>query len=1384
MPAQSGFVNTVLSSVGQVAGDAPYMLAGAVGGAGAGAAVPGAGETGLSELAGGGFGAGALPQAMREVLLDAHQYHPGMTAKDVAIIAGKSTLATLKEGTTSALSMLAGHAAGKLALKAGASQLLSGGVNVTAQAAAGATAHAAMEGKIPDAKDFGAAAVLGLGLHLTVSLAVGSHGSVVETPADQSAGHIDHTGNLVLSPEGERYTKNVQDAYAQTGAMPNEVAAAAEKDPVLKDELISQDHNGNPNLAKHYMLSANSPEPYQPRSKADLLTSTAAVPVAGAPLVTSIAARDVIPHLEGGVGPKGEPLISPKGAVGKYQIEPGTARQYMGKNFDVSTLMDPQVNEQVFHVIMNDLERRFPGDPEAQLVAYNAGPGRVGDYVKSGPGTRLVAVADKRMTGGYRFDSEQTDRSERGLPLETQKYLAMARSKGLTGTAAVKLPDEPELPDVEATMKSIAEEQQQRIAEARSKAPTTEELLNDVEKEPAEEGGKAASASAASTWEKATPEELDEELLSNVGEQPHPGGLSLDNIKERWFSELTPARNLDTRLMKAGLYDRDTEFGFEDAGRNTYAANSRASHIWNHGVLDAATLTKTDDASAMGAFKQVKASGGTADGFLSYLISKRAIQKENQGMETGFNTLAAKEKVSRPEEQAKYEAANDIWNKMTNGFLDYMRDKGFYNDDQVQAMKQSNSSAYVSFRQIVGDPGGRLAQPKGRFSVTDPLRRMVGSDGQVRDPIMATLDNIRLGIQMADRNAARLHFVDKALADPEIATALGVRGVAKFDVNEDQIDEALRAYGASEGELPALRTAYGPMVEERIAAGLADNTFTVRRGGRLEVYQIDDPAYARMLKFADTPQEVNAITSMLTGFARLARTGIMSMPDFALRMTGWHQINQFIMDPHSPPPFITWARGAVEAFGGGKLYQDALAKGAIVDNFADLEKDTVARDIERIYEPTSLGQRLWNTTSSLVHAAEWFSQRLSAANRIGLYEHYQSQGVDPVKAAMLSRKAGIDYAERGTSQTLNQFSRWAPFLRPKFLGMKQGFEALGDHPALTLSKAALVVGAPTLIFRALNWMYDQTLPEDQRDLKGINAVGRDIRYSHYVTPPVMGTRIFIRHPANFGLPFGGFLERTLDAMQNHDPHAFDGFMQQILTEYVPPLSAAPAMVTPGLEVLSNHDFNTGRPLVSDTMMKMNGPSQFTDNTTAPAKKLSQAINPGWSALTGQQASPIALQHLIQGWGGPTAMAAMQALNAPFKQSGPPSELADMPFFKSFMIRNPRFNAQQIDDFYSDYDHFGRAHADLTAAVGRLASGQSTQEDVTQAMANPAVGAAQSGAEIAKALSNMRTVAKAIEADPTMSAVEKSQHLDTIYSEAIQFAKLGSSTMRSLAEAKK
>lgn len=106
---------------------------------------------------------------------------------------------------------------------------------------------------------------------------------------------------------------------------------------------------------------------------------------------TNGALLNMVRRLEG----SGDKAISPAGAIGRYQIMPGTAKQY---GFDPSKLMDPAYNEKVAKVVLADLARRFNGDTDKILIGYNAGPGRAMKY-GGNPAT---------------------------LPAETQKYLARA----------------------------------------------------------------------------------------------------------------------------------------------------------------------------------------------------------------------------------------------------------------------------------------------------------------------------------------------------------------------------------------------------------------------------------------------------------------------------------------------------------------------------------------------------------------------------------------------------------------------------------------------------------------------------------------------------------------------------------------------------------------------------------------------------------------------------------------------------------------------------------------------------------------------------------------------------------------------------------------------
>lgn len=101
----------------------------------------------------------------------------------------------------------------------------------------------------------------------------------------------------------------------------------------------------------------------------------------------------------------GQTAVSSAGAVGTYQVMPATAKAY---GFDPSKLTDPAYSQKVSQAVLDDASKRFPNDPVAQAIAYNAGPKRAEEFVKSG---RDISV----------------------LPKETQGYVE--RLYGLRGTA-------------------------------------------------------------------------------------------------------------------------------------------------------------------------------------------------------------------------------------------------------------------------------------------------------------------------------------------------------------------------------------------------------------------------------------------------------------------------------------------------------------------------------------------------------------------------------------------------------------------------------------------------------------------------------------------------------------------------------------------------------------------------------------------------------------------------------------------------------------------------------------------------------------------------------------------------------------------------------------
>lgn len=1361
-PRDAGMVSQVANAVGQFAGDVPASVAGFFGGAAAGAAggalVPGANLTGAPEAAGAvigaGVGAGATPEAGRQILLDAYALRDGKikTWGDATHVIASSLWETTKAGVVGGVTNLVGGVAGGAVLKAGGNALVAGGANAGAAVVSSVATASALDGHMPDAQDFTTAALLTLGLHV---------GGVALSSSQRSA--------------ASRVQANMENNYRQTGVPPWEQAQRAKGDPSFAEELKHQDVNGDPVNPNFRNAAPGDPPPFKPADRstagwaepnvidADFtVVSEARGPFAykpgqRGPIATAgaqngpvgqkklpsaqpnqVYAKDVpsamalLRQLEG----SHDDSVSPAGALGRYQIMPGTARQYMGKDFDVTTLHDPAVNEQVANRIVTDLYKRYNGDMNSIAIAYNAGPGRAGQYAKAGPGTALVATLDKTVRSGVRYEAVQAAKDESFLPTETQRYLANARRR--SGGDVPPPGDEPppKFPSYELATQEGAG------GGGGGEPPAV----------PPKAGAGGPEDEHKKFWARADEQSATDEILRNIGEQPDPNGklVNLDRVLGQFVSELTPARRIDDRLVASGEMDRNRDIGAEDMFRQTYASDTRAGVFVRYGAVDPITLDiKPGSSSIMDAVSQVKKDGGDMKGWVAFMLAKRTVDKMGQGVATGFNPEASMNLASNKRVQAKYTKATAIFNDVMDSVLAYSQESGVHSAESVAAMKRDNP-AYISMRRIMGDDEPFGTAGRG-FQSRDSLRKMEGSDKQIVDPIMATLDNIRVMVKMADRNRAIGHIIGMV----ERGELSGLTKIEDSQTIKAADEKLFKAYGLP----PEAASTYGALIAEKLAKSNGPNEFTYFRNGKPEKWRAASPELAELLRKADSPGQANIVMQTFQMAAKIERAGIVYMLDYPVRNVIRDQVATFISDPLHPPPFVTFLRGFAHVIGQSEKFQDVVAKGGIGAAMVDMDANYLARDMHKIFDETDTWKNVANHVKHPLEFFQMIAEVLDASNRVGYVLHAESKGIGGIKAATMGRKAYLDFAERGTAQIANSMAKTIPFWRATVLGLKQFGEAVRNRPVETLAYATASVAVPIAALYAINFLMDKYTNPDHK----YEDLPRWVTDNYYVTPELMGKRLKLRIPQEYSF-MAMSVTRTLDALAKDDKHAFEGWAKTFLDNYMP--SLLPPLAQTPIEVVTNHSFFTGQPLIPASMEKNSGYMQYTGSTSETGKALSRALGP--PGLNVMNFSPIQFDAYVKGWTGGAGGLVLSALDVPFHGSKKPWEIADTPFAGSFFIRNPGLSAQPIQNFYSAMDKLETKQADFALAMKRAEGGNPSEIDATA----PGGQYAQAIAPIKQAIQVQAEAIRSVQSNAEMTDVEKRQAVDALMPQIIDTARQG------------
>lgn len=365
----------VAFSIGQMISDAPAAALGAIAGAAANPFFS-------------GYGAMALPEALRQARLDQWQHgqsDPMTTQRMMHILAE-----TNKRGVEGGVGMMVAGPAGAVASRMGAAPIVATTAELSAFTATSMAAATVIEDRMPTAKEFAVSMI-------TAFLPVG----IAHAP--KLVQLVGSQGRPAFTQLGQSVAENIQKVWAKTGLDPRVMGQAAGADASLHQAMMGKTPDGD-TIIEPWL--ANGPQPKQGK-EAPMPESLQAYfdglykpfdpnkPVVEfKPLKAEDQTGDgTIPMLKDAPLEKVLPLLE------GVEVDNGVAARY---GYDPLTMdADPQYRTKAQGAIMDDLLKKFKNDDgtfdlEAALIAYREGTAVAQVYRANGRDYSVLSMATQR----------------------------------------------------------------------------------------------------------------------------------------------------------------------------------------------------------------------------------------------------------------------------------------------------------------------------------------------------------------------------------------------------------------------------------------------------------------------------------------------------------------------------------------------------------------------------------------------------------------------------------------------------------------------------------------------------------------------------------------------------------------------------------------------------------------------------------------------------------------------------------------------------------------------------------------------------------------------------------------------------------------------------
>lgn len=515
-----------------------------------------------------------------------------------------------------------------------------------------------------------------------------------------------------------------------------------------------------------------------------------------------------------------------------------------------------------------------------------------------------------------------------------------------------------------------------------------------------------------------------------------------------------------------------------------------------------------------------------------------------------------------------------------------------------------------------------------------------------------------------------------------------------------------------------------------------------------------------LLAFQSFSYELSPIMKAMGAMTRVLRAGALINPMFWLR--------QLIRDPiHAT---LVANSGVITPFHAAGNFIQEIAKsspesrilaerGVIgpIDSTLDMNEFLTNAGRERMKNP--------NFAQKAIHRLLQVHEASDAATRVAIFKKAKEKALkdglseaQAIDLAVFKARESINFSVMGMHPMLNSLRQMIPFLNATIVGLDTLYKAATGYGLNPEERKEAMrqfrVRAGIMVAASLAYALMYSNDDDY------NALPNYVKDNNFLIPIGTGEeRNFIKLaiPYEVGFLFKTVPEIAVRYLKGNDTgkemmaSLLGGLIHNLPTGGVP----IPQAVRPGLEVVTNYSFFTGRPI--EGMSDQGLPTEFRgDKASEFAKVLSRL------GLKNLNLSPVEIDYLTQGYfaelGTFTTDMASSLLAYGQGKEPPAKNLEEQPFFKSFLT-NPNSD-RAVANFYEitqTAQEVSRAFNDLA----KLGQGEEAAAYLGEDENRMLIGAASSMRKIRDQMSEIRQQIRIIRASQTMSPEEKREYTNQL-----------------------